>query len=99
MTDKSVKQTEKKFGNLPGAGPGRPKGKGNKTTQAVKDMITAALDKAGGVDYLVTQASENPKAFLALVGRVLPLQVTGENGGALTVVVRDYTGRKSNGTD
>lgn len=62
-------------------------------------MITAALDQVGGIDYLARQAEENPKAFLSLVGRVIPVQVTGENGGALTVVVRDYTGRKPNGTD
>jgi hypothetical protein len=60
---------------------GRVKGTPNKTTQAVKDMITQALDEAGGVKYLVKQSKQNPKAFLALVGRVLPLQVTGDGGG------------------
>lgn len=36
-----------------------------------------ALDKAGGVDYLVRQANENPGPFLALVGKTLPLTMTG----------------------
>ena len=60
---------------------GRTKGTPNRMTAAVKDMIVQALDEAGGVEYLVKQAHVNPKAFLSLVGRVLPLQVTGEGGG------------------
>lgn len=48
-------------------------------------MITQALDKAGGVAYLV-RCAKDPKtasAFLTLVGKVLPLQVTGANGRTL----------------
>lgn len=67
--------------NLTNAGKGRPKGVPNKNTTALKDMILAALDKAGGVDYLQRQAEANPGPFLALVGKVLPMQVTGEGGG------------------
>ena len=48
-------------------------------------MITGALDQAGGQDYLARQAVENPAAFLTLVGKVLPLQVTGSNDGPLVV--------------
>ena len=74
----------------PAAGKGRPKGSPNKVTAAIKDMIVQALDEAhedGGVAYLKDQASKNPTAFLGLVGKVLPLQVTGENGEAIGVVV------------
>lgn len=67
-------------------GGGRPKGVPNKTTTAIKDMITQALDKAGGVDYLVKQAEENPGPFLALVGKVLPLQVTGDKDNPVALV-------------
>lgn len=70
------------------AGPGRPKGMPNKTTIAVKEAVLAALDKAGGVDYLVTQAEENPTAFLTLVGKVLPLQVIGDKSNPLSVAVQ-----------
>lgn len=83
----SVKQTS---GNRIGqgkAGPGRRKGVPNKTTTAIKEMVVSALDKAGGVEYLVKQSSENPTAFLGLVGKVLPLQVSGENGGAIALAV------------
>lgn len=58
------------------AGKGRPKGTPNKLTAEVKDMIAQALANAGGVKYLEQQAKDNPKAFLSLVGRVIPLQLT-----------------------
>lgn len=79
MTGQTSSQARNKIvaNKPPAAGRGRPKGSVNKTTAAVKDMITQALDQAGGIDYLVTQASLNPTAFLTLVGKVLPLQVTG----------------------
>ena len=62
----------------PAAGKGRPPGSPNKMGKAIKEMIVQALDEAGGVDYLKTQAATNPTAFLTLVGKVLPLQVAGE---------------------
>ena len=71
----------------------KPKGVPNKLTTQLKDMILAALDKAGGVNYLQAQATANPGAFLTLVGKVLPLQVTGQDGaplieGPFTIVVQ-----------
>ena len=53
-----------------------------KITSDVKDMVLKALTEAGGAEYLFMQSFDNPKAFLALVGRVIPLQVNGagENG-------------------
>ncbi len=59
-------------------GPGRPKGLQNKFTLDVKAMILAALDKAGGPDYLLAQSEANPTAFLTLVGKVLPMTVAGD---------------------
>lgn len=57
---------------------GRQKGTPNKVTGEVKEMVLMALSNVGGVTYLETQANENPTAFLTLVGKVLPLQVTGD---------------------
>ncbi len=65
---------------------GRTKGTPNKSTALLKDMILAALDKAGGVEYLVEQAHANPAPFLTLVGKVLPMQVAGANGEPLQVI-------------
>lgn len=60
-------------------GPGRPKGTANKTTAELKDMILAALDQSGGVEYLVERANDprTASAFLSLIGKVLPMNVTG----------------------
>lgn len=56
---------------------GRGKGTPNVATKELKDMILGALDKAGGLEYLKRQAEENPSAFMTLVGKVLPMTVTG----------------------
>lgn len=68
----------------PNAGKGRVKGVPNKTTALLKDAILHAAELAGGeeglVGYLQQQATDNPGPFITLLGKVLPLQVTGENG-------------------
>lgn len=72
---------------------GRQKGTPNKTTALLKDAILKAAELAGGGDseglvkYLQAQASANPGPFMALLGKVLPMQVTGENGGAIKAKV------------
>lgn len=66
---------------------GRQKGSPNKLTKQLKDMILEALDESGGVEYLKQTAIDHPTAFLTLVGKVLPLQVTGSDGGPLIVQV------------
>lgn len=83
MTGGSVKKTDKKRVGDGTPGPGRPKGIPNKTTAALKEMILGALDEKGGVDYLAKQADQNPAAFMTLLGKVLPMQVTGVDGGAV----------------
>lgn len=78
----------------PNAGKGRRKGVPNKTTGAVKEMVLAALEGVGGIAYLQQQAAENPTAFLTLVGKVLPLQVSAEHKGEIVakVVFRGLNG-------
>ena len=66
---------------------GRTKGTPNKVTGELKDMILGALSNKGGMAYLERQADDNPTAFMTLVGKVLPLQVTGENGQAIPIAV------------
>lgn len=74
---------------------GRAKGTPNKTTALLKDAILKAAQQAGGkeglVGYLKTQAAANPGPFMSLLGKVLPMQVTGEDGAALQVVVKQFT--------
>lgn len=95
MEPASVKQTAK-IGQGK-AGPGRPKGKPNKSTALLKDAILKAATDAGNGDmarYLQTQAKDNPGPFMALLGKVLPLQIAGQGAdGALVVeiVKRTYS--------
>lgn len=72
------------------AGRGRPKGVPNKNTALVKDMILQALEGAGGAKYLQRQATENPAAFMTLIGKVLPTQLTGEGGGPVQITAVEW---------
>lgn len=72
----------------PNAGKGRPKGVGNHLTRDLKAMILGALEDAGGQAYLTRQAEEKPQAFLALIGKVLPLQVQGDPTAPLSITVK-----------
>jgi hypothetical protein len=74
------------YKNLTRTGLGRPKGVPNKSNAMLKDMILQALDMAGGPKYLHEQAQKNPGPFMALIGKVLPLQITGANNGPVMVI-------------
>jgi hypothetical protein len=54
---------------------GRVKGSKNKITKDMKELLHLAFKRAGGVDYLVRQADAEPKAFMALLGKLVPVQV------------------------
>lgn len=71
--------------NTPPRSPGRPKGSQNKLTKTVKEAIEAAFEQVGGAEYLAKMAKEQPTAFLALLGKVLPMQVelAGKDGGPI----------------
>lgn len=66
---------------------GRQKGTPNKTTAALKEAILEAFGKVGGENYLVRVASEDPRTFCTLLGKVLPMQVTGDGDGPLKIEV------------
>jgi hypothetical protein len=78
------------------AGKGRPRGP-NKIPAQVKEMILEAVQRKGGVEYFVEQAEKNPRAFLALVAKIIPLQVVGEGEGPLSIQV--VTGVPRAGSD
>ncbi len=71
---------------------GRRKGVLNKINADVKQMVLHALNEVGGVEYLAKQAEENPVAFMALLGKILPLQVKSEveHSGNITVVIQQF---------
>lgn len=83
-------EKQSSFSNRGGARPGagRPKGSLDKGNALIREMVAEALDKAGGVEYLARVAESHPGPFLGLVGKVLPIQVTGEGGGAVQHAIR-----------
>jgi len=91
MTDLVVKERPKKVMPI---SPGRPKGIPNKTTALLKDAILKAAAEAGGGDmatYLAQQAIDNPGPFMALLGKVLPMQVTGLDDGPIQITRIELT--------
>ena len=81
----------------PNAGKGRRKGAVNKTTALLKDAILEAAKAAGGgnkdglVKYLTSQAEANPGPFMSLLGKVLPMQVVGDDDGPIQITVKQFT--------
>lgn len=47
--------------------------------------------KGGLVGYCTFLATSEPKAFAQLLGKVLPMQVTGEDGGPMQIVIRRFS--------
>lgn len=81
--------------NRGNAGKGRPKGSPNKTTALLKDSILMAAENAGNkygkdgiVSYLEVQATENPGPFMALLGKVLPTQLTGDADNPVAIAFK-----------
>jgi hypothetical protein len=84
--------SEPKIGaNRGNAGKGRPRGAKNKTTLIAKEAIALAAERLGGTDRLVAWAKEDEKNEHTFWGtiypKLLPLQLTGEGGGAIGVAI------------
>ncbi|GGE18280.1 hypothetical protein GCM10011390_41800 [Aureimonas endophytica] len=75
---------------------GRAKGSQNKTTRQLKEAILQAAEEVGENDagdgglvgYLRRVAKEDVKAFAGLLGKVLPLQLSGADGGPVELITR-----------
>lgn len=50
-------------------------------------MILGALSDVGGQAYLARQAEKHPQAFLALLGKVLPVTVKGDADAPIAIEV------------
>ena len=77
------KQKLGNHGNLPGPGPGRPKGVPNKVNRDLKEAYLMAANLAGGkeglIGYLKKQAElENPSAFMTGLSKLLPSMLEGK---------------------
>lgn len=83
MSEKQSKVSTGRGGKRAGAG--RPAGSLDKGNALIRDMLAKALDELGGPEYFVA-CGRDPRtkaAFLGLVGKLLPMQLTGEDGGAI----------------
>lgn len=83
MAEKQSKISTGRGGKREGAG--RPAGSLDKGNALIRDMLGKALDELGGHEYLVS-CGRDPRtkaAFLGLIGKLLPMQVTGEGGGPI----------------
>lgn len=85
--------------NRGNAGKGRPKGSVNKSTAQIKAAILDALDSAGdtvgeahygglrgGQAWLHHLALGNSSAFATLLGKILPIQLTGDDEAPINVI-------------
>jgi len=59
---------------------GRQKGTPNKISRDVKEAILDAFEELGGAAYLVWLGKVEPSSFATLLGKVLPIQITGGEG-------------------
>lgn len=68
---------------------GRAKGVPNKLTRTIKQAIEKAFEDVGGAAYLAKMATEQPTAFMTLLGKVLPTQMEHSNpDGSLAAPTR-----------
>ena len=66
---------------------GRSAGTPNRLTVSVKEAILTALEDAGGSKYLLGVERENPQVFCALLGKLLPNEITGDKGNPLVIEI------------
>lgn len=63
---------------------GKPKGTKSKNSIKLREQILGALDRLGGMAWLVKLGQQEPVAFVSLLGKVLPSTLAGnEDDGKL----------------
>lgn len=65
---------------------GRQKGVPNKITADLRAAILGAFKAVGGKAYLAGIAKSQPAVFCQLLGKILPMEHTGPNGGPIEVI-------------
>lgn len=78
---------------------GRRAGTPNKTTALLKEAIIRAAEDVGSdgegkgklTGYCTFLAKTEPKAFAQLLGKVLPMQIAGEDGGPVVVEILRFS--------
>ena len=76
---------------------GRRKGVKNKSTVALREALLRSFDRAGGEDYLFSLSQTDAKTYAKLISKLIPTKLENETGGPL-VIIKDFTGKDSEGT-
>lgn len=92
MSDGADSKLVKSAKRPPNAGKGRKKGVPNKTTAAIKTAIMAVYEalQEGEEEphgHFLNWARETPTEFYKLASKLLPLQLTGDDGDPLSMTV------------
>lgn len=66
---------------------GRQKGTPNRVTKTAREAFMFAAEKIGGAERLARWAEQNETEFFKLYARLIPQEVTGEEGQALIPAV------------
>lgn len=99
------KMSPKSLANLTAKGKGRPPGTPNKVSKSIREAVLEAVQPGmchpeGLKGWLVERALggiEDRKIFAGVVSRVIPIEITGEGGGAVKVDLGWLAGRKIGG--
>jgi hypothetical protein len=78
---------EKRIGNGK-AGPGRPKGRPNKTTASAKEAFALAFEEMGGYKALMAWGKKNPNNFYPLFAKLIPIDLNASVDMNTTTIVR-----------
>ena len=81
-------RTAFKKGHAPIPGSGRPKGSKNRFTREVKEALLNAFNAVGGEAWLAQLARKDRRSFAALLGKLIPTQLTGKDDGPISVQVQ-----------
>ena len=72
---------------------GRPKGAKNILSGAAKENIQAVFVRLGSTAQMAKWAEENQTEFYKIYARLLPHEVTGQDGGPIEVAASWLAGR------
>lgn len=86
--DKITGKKQRSGNPNPKPGPGRPKGSQNKVSGLAKDNIAKVFEELNGIDGMVSWALQNQTEFYKMYSKLLPIQVTGENGGDINITIK-----------